>query len=88
LPYSPPECAQKGGKEKRTSEGINSSKIDSWSVGMILSEISHRKKQINFSKPFAEDIMKIVKDTGLELHYSRIKGRGFCILSELVNFLG
>lgn len=62
MPYSPPECQKN--RQLRTSSGVNSFKIDSWSVGMMLPEIYTQKKLINFAKPYAEDILKISRDSG------------------------
>jgi hypothetical protein len=86
LPYSPPECQNQ--RSERKSPGVNSYKIDSWSIGMILPEIYHRKKLVNFPRPYADDIINLIKDSGFESHFSRVNKKGFNIGETLIAYIG
>ncbi len=77
MPYSPPECQNQ--RSERISPGVNSYKIDSWSMGMILPEIYHGKRLVNFTRPYADDIISLIRDSGFEVHLSLVNRKGFGI---------
>lgn len=85
IPYSPPECQLN--RQNRTSKGVNSFKIDCWSLGMILFEICMGKKLLNCSKPYEDDVMKVIKEVGLENYFSKTRKRGFGILENVIQLI-
>lgn len=70
------------------SSGVNSFKIDSWSMGMILPEILTGKRLVNFSKPYADEVMRVLKDVGFEVYHSKKKRRGFGMIESLGTLIG
>jgi len=55
---------------------------------MILPEIYYGKKFVNFPKPYAHDIINVIKHSGFETYNSRVKKRGFEILESLITYVG
>lgn len=45
------------------------------------------KKLLNFSKPYEDDVMKVIKEVGLENYFSKAKKRGFGILENVIQVI-
>ena len=55
---------------------------------MIVPEIYHGKKLVNFSRPYADDIVNIIKESGLEIYNSRVTKKGFGTVESLISYMG
>lgn len=63
---------------------MNSFEIDYWSMGMILFEIFMGKKLLNYSKPYEEDVLNVIKEVGFENYFLKDQRRGFRIIENAI----
>lgn len=73
-PYSPFECQMCN--KSQTDTGINNFEIDAWSIAIVIFEIFHQKRAVNFKSIFASDIRKLIKNSKYELYLPKYRKKG------------
>lgn len=53
-------------------------------MGMMFFEILVGKKLLNFSKPYEEDVLNVIKEVGFENYFLKDKRRGFRVVENFV----
>ena len=53
-------------------------------MGMVLFEIFMGKKLLNYSRPYEDDILNVIKEVGFENYYLKAKRRGFRIIENAI----